>query len=333
MLWLEMSREVTHGGGGWGFTKSLWSPTRKRNSDGSAGSRWAYWETMLRVQAGDSVLHLRGRDEDAAFVGFSTAETDGFETQERPPEPGEWSYAETFYRVSLNDYTAFPRPLPLGETFRRNDKALRDYFRKNKERPANLKRRLFYVVQSKRLRCLNGGYLSEVDDELATILLGPGYRHENGGAPVPTQSVTTGESLRVLSARVGQKEFSDKVRANYGGRCCFPGCPIADRAFLVGAHIARWADAPHLRGELSNGLCLCLMHDKAFEGGFFTLTHEFRVLINDKGGQVSGSSWSVKHLLPFDGQPISLGLILPSMEALRHHWERTGVSGRVGLQS
>jgi putative restriction endonuclease len=333
MLWLEMSRDITHGGGSWSFTRSLWSPTRKRSPDGNARSRWSFWETVRMVQAGDPVLHLRGMDEDAAFVGFSTAATDGFETPERPPDPGEWDYAATFYRVLLKDYVAFPQALRLNDTFRQHDTALRDYFRKNSGQPAHLKRRLFYVIQSGRLQCLNGGYLSEVDNELAAILLGPGYHQENGIAHSPAPSVVTGESLQLLRARVGQKEFSDRVRVNYDGHCCFPGCPIAEREFLVGAHIARWADAPHLRGEVSNGLCLCLMHDRAFEGGFFTLSPEFRVVINDRDGKAQASGWCVTHILPFDGQPITLGPVYPSVEALRHHWERLGYVELAALTS
>lgn len=73
----------------------------------------------------------------------------------------------------------------------------------------------------------------------------------------------TGERIRELRVREGQQRFSDNVRGNYSGRCCFPHCPIVEQHFLIGAHIARWSDVPHLRGKVSNGLCFCLMHDKA----------------------------------------------------------------------
>jgi putative restriction endonuclease len=75
MFWLEMSREEAHGGGSWGFGQSLWSPSRKTN-----GTKWAFWETLMHVEAGDPVLHLRGKGDNAAFVGFSTAAVNGFET-------------------------------------------------------------------------------------------------------------------------------------------------------------------------------------------------------------------------------------------------------------
>src|SRR5829696_5989833 len=100
MLWLEMSRDEVHGGGSWAFGRSLWSPSHKTND-----ARWAFWDTLLHVETGDPVLHLRGKGHRAAFVAFSTAAADGFETSHRPPSPGVWSYARSFYRVPLRNFT------------------------------------------------------------------------------------------------------------------------------------------------------------------------------------------------------------------------------------
>lgn len=144
MLGLEMSRGETHGGGSWGFGQSLWSPSRKTDD-----TRWAFWEILLDVEAGDPVLHLRGKVNNAAFLGFSTAAADGFETEDRPPTPGEWGYASTFYRVPLQEFTPFNSPVPLREVFTKQDAELRTYFLNN--RAAVEKERLFFVIQSGRL--------------------------------------------------------------------------------------------------------------------------------------------------------------------------------------
>ena len=89
---------------------------------------------------------------------------------------------------------------------------------------------------------------------------------------------------------------------------------------LVGAHIARWSDAKHLRGETSNGLCLCLFHDRVFELGMFTLTMDFRVAAN--ASRISNSPWGKRNVAPFEEQRIRLGAIKPAAEALRKHWKR-----------
>ncbi len=293
MLWLEMSRDPIHGGGGWDFTKCLWSPTRKQN-----GAKWAFWETVRRVRMDDTVLHLRGEGPEAAFVGFSTADSDGTETTERPPEPGQWGYATTFYRALLRDFMPLATPIPLQQVFQQRGPRLRAYFAENRAKRGARKKRLFYVIQATRLQCLNGAYLSEVDDELATILLDDEPSPANPTAP-PHQvahDVATRQQLALLKVRIGQSSFSEQVHANYGHQCCFPGCTIDERQFLRGAHITRWTDEPAMRGNISNGLCLCLMHDQAFESGLFTLDLEHRVRVN--AVTITNSRWGRDNLLP-----------------------------------
>jgi putative restriction endonuclease len=313
MLWLEMSRDEVHGGGSWAFGQSLWSPSHKTND-----TKWAFWETLLRVETDDPVLHLRGKGDSAAFVAFSTAAADGFETSDRPPSPGEWSYARSFYRVPLRDFMPLADPMLLQDVFGRRDAELRRYFTENKV--ASSKERLFYVIQGGRLQCLNGAYLSEVSSELARLLLDrAGYVPHRSTSIV--REVSTGERLRELITRVGQREFSDIVRENYGTQCCFPECDVAERTFLRGSHIARWVDKPELRGEISNGLCLCLMHDQAFERGLFTVDLELRVWVDL--AKARRSPWAMAHLVPHHGRELRRGVVPPSEEALLQHWERT----------
>lgn len=313
MLWLEMSRDEVHGGGSWAFGQSLWSPSHK-----TSGTRWAFWETLLRVETGDPVLHLRGKGDNAAFVAFSTAAADGFETSDRPPSPGEGGYAQTFYRVPLRDFTLLQERILLQDVFKWRDPDLRSYFVQNKA--ATKKERLFYVTQGGRLQCLNSAYLSEVSTNLAHLLLDrPEYTPQRSLSVV--RQASTGERLRELIIRVGQREFSDLVRENYGVRCCFPDCDVTERTFLRGSHIARWADAPELRGEVANGLCLCLMHDQAFERGLFTIDLDMRIWVDPD--KASKSPWATAHLLPHHRRNLRSGTIPPSEEALLQHWERT----------
>ncbi len=237
-------------------------------------------------------------------------------TGHRIPASGATLRASTVYSC---DFTLFENRILLQDVFERRDTELRNYFVENKAAAA--KERLFYVIQSGRLQCLNGAYLSEASRNLARLILdGTGYTSQQPmGANHKTTS--TGELVRGLLTRLGQSEFSGLVRENYGSKCCFPGCDVAERTFLRGSHIARWADAPELRGDIANGLCLCLMHDQAFERGLFTVDLEMRIWVNpDKAKQ---SPWTTSHLLPHHKQTLRLGAILPSEEALLQHWERT----------
>lgn len=323
MLWLEMSRDQAHGGGSWSFSHCLWAPTHKQNDAG----RWPYWDNLLRVKAGDLILHLRDhRDKQGSFVGYSNAEIDGFKTTDRPPVPGQWAYARSFYRVLLRDFTEFPTPISLKKIFQEQEAALRSYIERNKNKAENQQKRIFYVVQAGRLQRLNGAYLSEADDELTEILLGISLSEEINSPSHPGFiDIKTGERLAQLQARIGQSKFSDQVRENYEHRCCFPNCTVADDQFLVGSHIARWADVPSLRGHIDNGLCFCLMHDKAFELGLFTIDRNLCIRIHYNRVTMKGSQWSQSNLLPYDSHPIQRGRTLPSEKALLHHWERIGI--------
>lgn len=318
-VWLEMSRDAEHGGGTWGFTESLWSPSKK-----SDGSRWPYWESVSQVEEGDPVLHLRGMGSDAAFVGYSVAASNAYATTSRPPSPGQWADYGEFYRVHLSDFTPFPDPIALQEIFERKDHELRVYFNANKDRPKASREHLFYVIQSGRLQCQNGAYLTEASEELRSILFDNESEPDEAMKAVgqtPAAAVSTGTVMRQFETRVGQRRFSQAVRDNYGHQCCFPGCDVQERPFLRGAHIARWADKPDLRGDVSNGLCLCLVHDKAFEIGLFTLDFDNRIWSTDE--QFSASQWARANIAPHVGAQITLGPIEPSEEALFDHWDRT----------
>jgi len=53
------------------------------------------------------------------------------------------------------------------------------------------------------------------------------------------------------------KEWRTAVLKRDGYKCQMPGCDCKYRKWLQAHHIMRWADAPRLRYEVSNGLTLC----------------------------------------------------------------------------
>lgn len=152
MTWIEMSRDEEHGGSGWGFRECLWAPSRKKN-----GSRWNFWHLVRQVRRGDVVVHLRGKTGRAAFVGFSVADADGAETTSRPPQPKDWGFAETFYRVPLSGYESFPEPVLLQAVFQERETELRLHFQTNRLKKLGSKEKLFYVIQKNRLQCFEWG--------------------------------------------------------------------------------------------------------------------------------------------------------------------------------
>jgi putative restriction endonuclease len=316
MLYIEMSREEAHGGGTWGFPNCVWAPTRKKKGAGT----WPFWNKVADLRPGDVVLHLRGKLDKAHFVGFSNVAAPGFETFQRPPEPGEWGYSESFYRADLEGFTVLHEPVNLRALFRAHKDDFIAYFEKNKK---GERRNIFYVLQAGRLQCLNGAYLSDVDEELFNIMFPDVSQPSGAKTREALVSVPTGTQLRTVRARIGQREFADAVKSAYGNACCIPGCSVADPRFLVGAHIARWSDSEALRGNIGNGLCLCLVHDRAFELGLFTLDEAYQVVVNPR--EIAADTPMCRELRAVEGLRIRAGSVPPLSDALLEHWVRVDI--------
>jgi putative restriction endonuclease len=313
MIYLEMSRDEAHGGGTWAFPNCVWAPIEKRR-----GGSWPFWTKIQQVRQGDTIIHLRGKTPNAYFVGYSIASGDGFETTRRPPDSNEWDYPESFYRADLSGYTPFHRPVNLSELFTSRRAELETYFDANKKK-GSARSNIFLVRQSGKLQCLNGAYLSDVDEDLLIALFGLDESARNN-----VVSIQTGSQVSTIRSRLGQAKFSAEIKRIYGNRCCFPGCNVSDPRFLVGAHIARWSDNEALRGHLGNGLCLCLVHDKAFELGLFTLDEQFRVFMNPR--ERNADSPVVGEMLRHHGEQIAVAEVLPLDDALLEHWIRVDIA-------
>jgi len=313
-FFIEMSRDETHGGGSWSFLSCVFAPTEKKG-----GGNWPFWSKILDIRTGDIVLHLRGIPPDANFVGYSIAAGQGHVTSQRPPDPGAWSYSGAYCKADLRDFVPFQPRINLDDVFDTRNKELREYFATNKAHSAE-KLHLFYVIQDGKLQCLNGAYFSEGDAELLEALFGDGRALGQIATFAGLANVYTAEGVAHLKTRIGQRDFSIAVKAAYSNKCCFPKCPIDDQRFLVASHIARWSDAPQLRGNLQNGLCLCVFHDKAFETGVFTIDSRGNVFVNP-----NDRSKTTALLRQFTGVPIRRGSHPPLADALLEHWVRVSI--------
>jgi predicted restriction endonuclease len=100
------------------------------------------------------------------------------------------------------------------------------------------------------------------------------YQH----APLAEDFVTEVEaSVRV---RRGQRFFRKVILVNYEARCCI--CKLPIKEMLVASHIVPWRESEDLRLDPSNGLCLCTLHDKAYDIGFLGITPQGRVQISNQ---------------------------------------------------
>jgi hypothetical protein len=86
------------------------------------------------------------------------------------------------------------------------------------------------------------------------------------------------ETERSVRVRLGQRLFRGAIMANYRERCCICGIPIPE--LLIASHIIPWRDREDLRLNPNNGLCLCALHDRAFDKGFLAIDSGYSIVIS-----------------------------------------------------
>lgn len=111
-----------------------------------------------------------------------------------------------------------------------------------------------------------------------------------------------------------QKAFAEAVKGNYGYRCAITG--IVTKKFLVASHIVPWSEDQTIRLDPSNGICLSLLVDRAFEKGYLLIEDDLTIRID--WGRVGDDQALRSQLELYDGQNLSA----PTNEAPRPEYLR-----------
>jgi predicted restriction endonuclease len=119
------------------------------------------------------------------------------------------------------------------------------------------------------------------------------------------------------TARVGQEFFRQAVLSAYKYQCCITGLSVPK--LLIASHIVPWRVDAANRLNPSNGLCLSMLHDKAFDAGIITITKDMTVSVSQRYAAKSDQFFN-SALLAFDGKPIALpNKFSPLAEFLAYH--------------
>ena len=97
-----------------------------------------------------------------------------------------------------------------------------------------------------------------------------------------------------------QRAFAEAVKTNYGYQCAITGIETTD--FLVAAHIVPWSVDQSVRLDPSNGICLSLLVDRAFEKGQLLIEDDLTIRID--WGRVGNDHALRRQLEPYDGQTL-----------------------------
>ncbi|MCL4780939.1 MAG: HNH endonuclease [Gammaproteobacteria bacterium] len=112
----------------------------------------------------------------------------------------------------------------------------------------------------------------------------------------------TGHNRTVTTTtRVGQDFFRRSVLSAYNYRCCITGLSVP--TLLVASHIVPWSSDAKNRLNPRNGLCLSMLHDKAFDAGIIGIAADMTIRISRKHA-VKSDPFFDSALLAYDGRPI-----------------------------
>jgi putative restriction endonuclease len=129
----------------------------------------------------------------------------------------------------------------------------------------------------------------------------------------------------LVRTRINQGFFRAAVLAAYGVKCCITGLSIPQ--LLNASHIVPWKIDVKNRTNPRNGLCLSVIHDRAFDCGLLTVTPDLKVKPSPK---VKGSATdeAVRSFLGrFENAPISVPRrFAPDENFLRYHNEHVFLS-------
>lgn len=83
---------------------------------------------------------------------------------------------------------------------------------------------------------------------------------------------------RIVKSRVNQALFRKVVLTNYSETCAICGMNI--KSMLIASHILKWSKSIPNRLNPENGLCLCNLHDKAFELGYIGINPDYKIKLS-----------------------------------------------------
>jgi len=146
-----------------------------------------------------------------------------------------------------------------------------------------------------------------VEAQQALSALGAGSSFETELIDVSKTEVAvdyTGSDRSIqATTRIGQDFFRRAVLSAYDNRCCISG--LAVPSLLVASHIVPWrADAAN-RLNPRNGLCLSMLHDKAFDIGIITIAEDMTVCVNKELADDTDRFFK-SALLAYKGRSINL---------------------------
>lgn len=168
-----------------------------------------------------------------------------------------------------------------------------DSWLESEELPAELAGSVEKILEAVRARFP----LTSVGDEIAEALEVSSEEVEAFREKIENKSYEVVDTYVTAKTRgSAQRAFAEAVKRNYESRCAITG--IGTKDFLIAAHIVPWSHDQSIRLDPSNGICLSLLMDRAFENGYILIDDDLTVRVN--WGKVGGDSALSGQLKAYD---------------------------------
>lgn len=126
---------------------------------------------------------------------------------------------------------------------------------------------------------------------------------------------------RLVKTRVNQSLFRRIITNNYSNSCSV--CNLNIDKLLVASHILKWSENQKERLNPENGLCLCNIHDKAFELGYLGITSDYKVNISEELATISEDTYFAMFKRHQNQKIIMPDKFYPNPSFLDNHFQST----------
>ena len=124
---------------------------------------------------------------------------------------------------------------------------------------------------------------------------------------------------RLVKTRVNQSLFRKVIIGNYYSSCAICQLDIPD--LLVASHILKWSKEEKERLNPQNGICLCNIHDHAFELGYIGINADYTISISKKLFEIQEKKTLVSLFQRHENQQMNLpDKFHPSIDFLSIHY-------------
>ncbi len=142
------------------------------------------------------------------------------------------------------------------------------------------------------------GEMSSVANQLGTVANVKAEELEE--LPLPIGTTRRAE----VEVRKKQYIFRRMILSSYVSVCCMSG--LSEPRLLVASHIMPWNRSNENRLNPKNGLCLSVLHDKAYDRGLLTVLPDYSIAVSSQLSKLRDDKFIQETLISCHGKQITM---------------------------